>query len=95
MLPENRMTTHPGEILKEEFLEPLGITQVAFAKHLQIPIQQIKDLVKGKQEITPETAWLFSQALNTSPQFWMNLQSAFDLTNNRPDRVVMPLVKAA
>lgn len=95
MLPENRVTTHPGEILKEEFLEPLGITQVAFAKHLEIPVQRVNEIVRGKRGVTPETAWLFSQALGTTPQFWLNLQNAYDLTSNRPSREVKPLVKAA
>ena len=95
MLPENRVSTHPGEILKEEFLEPLGITQVAFAKHLEIPVQRVNEIVRGKRGVTPETAWLFSQALGTTPQFWLNLQNAYDLTSNRPSREVEPLVKAA
>jgi addiction module HigA family antidote len=95
MLPENRVTTHPGEILKEEFLEPLGVTQVAFAKHLEIPVQRVNEIVRGKRGVTPETAWLFSQALGTTPQFWLNLQNAYDLTRHRPSREVEPLVKAA
>jgi len=95
MLPENRVTTHPGEILKEDFLEPLGVTQVTFAKHLEIPVQRVNEIVRGKRGVTPETAWLFSQALGTTPQFWLNLQNAYDLTNNRPSRDVAPLVKAA
>ncbi len=95
MLPENRVTTHPGEILKEEFLRPLEITQIAFAKHLEIPVQRVNEIVRGKRGVTPGTAWLFSQALGTSPQFWMNLQNAYDLTSNRPKREIEPLVKAA
>jgi addiction module HigA family antidote len=95
MLPENRVSTHPGEILKEEFLEPLGITQVAFAKHLEIPVQRVNEIIRGKRGVTPETAWLFSQALGTTPQFWLNLQNVYDLTSNRPQRVVEPLVKVA
>jgi len=95
MLPENRVTTHPGEVLKEEFLEPLGVTQVAFAKHLEIPVQRVNEIVRGKRGITPETAWLFSQALGTTPQFWLNLQNAYDLTNHRPSQTIDPLVKAA
>ena len=95
MLPENRVTTHPGEILKEEFLLPLEITQVAFAKHLGIPVQRVNEIVRGKRGVTPETAWLFSQALGTSPQFWLNLQNTYDLTKNRPQREIKPLVKAA
>ena len=94
MLPENRAATHPGEVLKEEFLEPLGISQVAFARHVGIPLQRVNEIVRGKRGITPETAWLFSQALGTTPQFWMNLQDAYDLTNKRPQRIVERLVKA-
>ncbi len=92
MLPENRVTTHPGEILKEEFLDPLGITQVAFAAHIGVPLQRVNEIVRGKRGITPETAWIFSQALGTTPQFWMNLQSAYDLTSKRPERAVARLV---
>ena len=94
MLPENRITTHPGEVLKEEFLDPLGITQVAFARHIGVPLQRVNEIIRGKRGITPETAWLFSQALRTTPQFWMNLQDAYELTSNRPDRTVERLVKA-
>jgi addiction module HigA family antidote len=95
MLPENRVSTHPGEILKEDFLEPLGVTQVAFARHLEIPVQRVNEIIRGKRGVTPETAWLFSQALGTTPQFWLNLQNAYDLTHNRPSRAIAPLVKAA
>lgn len=94
MLPENRVTTHPGEILKEEFLDPLGITQVAFAAHIGVPLQRVNEIVRGKRGITPETAWIFSQALGTTPEFWMNLQNAYDLTSKRPEKVVMRLVAA-
>ena len=95
MLPENRVTTHPGEILQEEFLKPLGITQVAFAQHIGVPLQRVNEVIRGKRGVTPETAWLFSQALGTTPQFWMNLQNAYDLTSKRPQRSVDRLVKAA
>ncbi len=94
MLPEKRIATPPGEILKEEFLAPLGITQVALAKHIGIPLQRINEIIRGKRSITPETAWLLSQALGTTPQFWMNLQDAFDLTSKRPKRTIQRLIQA-
>lgn len=94
MLPENRVTTHPGEILKEEFLDPMSITQVAFAQHIGVPLQRVNEIVRAKRGITPETAWLFSQALGTTPQFWMNLQNAYDLTSKRPAHEVKRLIKA-
>ena len=79
MIPENRIPTHPGIILKEEFLDQLGISQVALAKHLGVPVQRVNELIRGKRGVTPQTAWLLAQALNTSPQFWLNLQSEYDL----------------
>ncbi|MBW4549585.1 MAG: HigA family addiction module antidote protein [Aphanocapsa sp. GSE-SYN-MK-11-07L] len=87
MIPTHRIPTHPGVILLEEFLEPMNITQVALAHHLNIPIQRINEIIKGKRGITPETAWLLSQAFNTTPQFWMNLQTNYDLALNRPKEV--------
>ena len=88
MIPENRIPTHPGVILSQEFLGPLGISQVAFAAHLGVPVQRINELVRGKRGITPETAWLLSQALNTTPEFWINLQAAYDLARSRPSEQV-------
>jgi len=95
MLPQNRTPTHPGEILLDEFLTPLGVTQVAFAAHLGVPVQRVNELVRGKRGVTPETAWLLSQALGTTPEFWMNLQAAHDLGRTRSGKVVKPLRDAA
>lgn len=92
MLPDNRIPTHPGEVLQEEFLTPMGLTQVAFAKHIGVPTQRINEIVRGKRGITPETAWLFAQALGTTPEFWLNLQTQYDLAVNRPKRHIKPLV---
>ena len=83
MLPENRIPTHPGEILLEEFLRPLGITQVAFARHIGAPVQRVNEIVRGKRGVTPETAWLLAGALGTTPEFWLNLQCAHDLARVR------------
>jgi antitoxin HigA-1 len=91
MIPENRIPTHPGEILLEEFLKPLAMTQVAFAQHIGAPTQRINEIVNGKRGITPETAWLFAQAFGTTPEFWMNLQSNYDLARKRPLREVLQL----
>ena len=91
MLPENRRPTHPGEVLLEEFLEPLGVTQVAFAEHIDVPLQRVNEIVRGKRGVTPETAWLFGQALGTTAEFWMNLQANFDLVASRPSRVIRRL----
>lgn len=91
MIPENRISTHPGEILKHEFLEPLGRSQSGLAAHLGIPIQRVNELVRGKRGVTPDTAWLLSQALKTTPEFWMNLQNNFDLSSNRPKNKIKPI----
>jgi addiction module HigA family antidote len=88
MIPENRIPTHPGVVLSQEFLAPLGLSQVALAAHLGVPVQRINELVRGKRGITPETAWLLAQALNTTPEFWINLQSASDLARCRPAQAV-------
>ena len=92
MLSKNRTSTHPGEILQYEFLEPLEISQAELARHLDVPNQRINELVKGKRGITPDTAWLLSKALNTTPEFWMNLQTNYDLTSMEPPKGIKKLV---
>ena len=92
LLPENRIPTHPGDVLLEEFLIPMGISQVALAKHLGIPVQRVNEIVRGKRGVTPDTAWLFAQALGTTPEFWINLQSAYDLARYHPSKLIQYLV---
>lgn len=79
MLPKNRTPTSPGEILKEEFLKPMGLTQVELAKRMGVPIQRLNTVVTGKRAVTAETAILLAGVLGTSPNFWMNLQTNLDL----------------
>lgn len=86
MLPENRVPTHPGEILNEEFLRPLGVAPAAFAKHIGVPAPRVSTIIRGQRSVTPETAWLFAQALGTTPEFWLNLQSAYNLARVQPKR---------
>ncbi len=88
MLPKNRIPTHPGEILLEEFLVPMNVSQVTFVAHIGVPIQRVNEIVRGKRVVTPETAWLFAEALGTSPEFWLNLQTNYDLVRFRPKRQV-------
>ncbi|MFU8859369.1 MAG: HigA family addiction module antitoxin [Cyclonatronaceae bacterium] len=92
MIPKNRVTTHPGTILLKEYLEPMGLTQKELADHLDIPIQRVNEIVRGKRGISPDTAWLLSEAFDTSPEFWLNLQSMHDLSSNRPDRHIKSLM---
>ena len=91
MLPRNRIPTHPGEILREEYLKPLGITQVAFASHIGVPLQRINEIIRGRRGVTPETAWLLSQALGTTPELWLNLQRNHDLALKRPEKKIQSL----
>jgi len=79
MIPKNRKPTHPGEILLEEFLEPMKMSQVDLARKMKVSLQRINTLINGKRDVTAETAILLSRVLKTSPEFWMNLQSAHDL----------------
>lgn len=94
MIPGNREATHPGVILLKEFLEPLGLTRKAFAEHVGIPARRVNEIVRGRRGVTPETAWLLSEALRTSPEFWLSLQAVHDLSASRPTRHVAPLVSA-
>jgi antitoxin HigA-1 len=94
MLPTNRVSTHPGELLKRMFLEEMAITQTALAAHTGMSVQRINELCAGKRGVTAETAWLLAQALGTSPEFWMNAQVAHDLTKNRPAKK-LALIKSA
>ena len=95
MLPSNRIPTHPGVILEEHFLAPLELTQVTLAKHLDIPVQRVNEIVRGKRGVTPQTAWLFAHAFETTPEFWINLQASYDLARTRPDREIASLRKAS
>jgi addiction module HigA family antidote len=94
VLPRKRIPVHPGEVLKTEFLIPLGLTQVDLAEHLEVPVQRIGEIVRGKRGVTPKTAWLLAQALDTTPEFWTTLQAQHDLAANRPERSVERLSRA-
>ena len=94
MLPRNRIPTHPSEVLEEEFLGPLGLTQVELARHIGVPVQRVNEIVRGKRGVTPETAWLLAQAFETAPEFWVDLQARHDLARHRPNGEVAPLRRA-
>jgi len=93
MIPEHRRPTSPGEILAEEFLRPLGLTQTALARHIGVPVRRVNEIVRGKRAVSPETAQLFAAALGTSAEFWMNAQSSHDLATHRIEVHVEPLVE--
>src|SRR5277367_192697 len=85
MLSLHRVSTHPGRVLLKEFLEPLELTQVKLAQAINIPQNRINELVRGKRGITPETALLLAEYFKNSAEFWMNLQTAYDLTRARAE----------
>lgn len=91
MIPTNRIPTHPGEILLNDFLDPLGVTQKAFAEHIGVPNQRVNEIVRGRRGVSSETAWLFANALGTTPEFWMNLQVLHDLALSRPSKEIKRL----
>ena len=70
---------HPGEILMEEFLEPMGISQYRLAKDISVPPRRINEIVHGKRSITADTALRLGRFFDMSPQFWLNLQTRYDL----------------
>ena len=78
-VPTNRVPTHPGEMLLEEFLKPMGLSQRNLADSIHVPYQRINEIVNGRRGVTPATALRFSRFFGTSASFWMNLQLRWDL----------------
>jgi antitoxin HigA-1 len=78
-----RVTTHPGEMLREEFLAPLGISQNALALKIRVPATRVGEIVKGKRAITPDTALRLARFFGNSAEFWLNLQQMYDLSKAR------------
>lgn len=83
---------HPGEILLEEFLKPLGLTQYRLAKSLSVPPRRINEIVQGKRAITADTALRLARFFRNSERFWLNLQTTYDLERER-DRLAGRLLK--
>ena len=70
---------HPGEILKEEFLDPLGLSQREFARAIDVPPNRVNEIIRGRRSVTGDTAIRFSLALGTSPEMWLRLQARYEL----------------
>lgn len=79
MMPKNAPPTHPGEVLLEEFLKPLEMSQAEAARRMRMPTNRVNELVKGKRGMTPRTALRLAKLCDTTPNFWMNLQVNRDL----------------
>lgn len=82
-VPTHREPTHPGEMLLEEFLNPMGITQRELAMAIHVPYQRVNELVNKRRGVTPSTALRLARYFGTSPDFWMNLQLRWDLYRTR------------
>jgi addiction module HigA family antidote len=90
MLPKKRPPTHPGEMLLLEFLVPMGITQSDFCKHLCWSYARLNEIINGKRGVSADSALTFAEALNTSPEFWLNLQRNWDLWHARKQHSHIP-----
>jgi antitoxin HigA-1 len=78
-IPTHRAPTHPGQMLSEEFLKPMGITQRELADSIHVPYQRINEIINGRRGVTPSTALRLSKFFSVSPDFWLNLQLRWDL----------------
>ena len=77
------ISTHPGAMLQEEFLNPLGLTKNALAMKIRVPATRIGDIIHGRRSVTPDTALRLARFFGNSPEFWLNLQQMHDLSKAR------------
>lgn len=75
-----RLRTHPGEILREEYLVPLGVSARALAKALDVPANRLTEIMRGARDVSADTAIRLGRYFGTDPRFWLNLQAAYDLS---------------
>lgn len=95
MLPKKRPPTHPGEVLLEEFLKPLGVTQKAFAAHLGWTYARLNEVINGRRQVSADSALALGEALKTGPEFWLNLQRDWDLWRAIDSHRKVPPIKRA
>ena len=93
-IPTHRAPTHPGEMLLEEFLAPLGISQRELADAIRVPYQRVNELVNGRRGVTPSTALRLGRFFDMTPDFWMNLQLRWDLFEaQRKEKAVLQQIR--
>jgi len=88
-IPTHRTPTHPGEMLLEEFLNPMGLTQRELADAIHVPYQRVNDIVNGRRGITPSTALRLAKYFNMTPDFWMNVQLRWDMYFAQQDELTV------
>ena len=98
-IPTHRTPTHPGEMLLEEFLKPMKLTQRELAKAIRVPYQRINEIINGRRGITPSTALRLARFFGTTPDVWMSLQLRWDLyfarrTEDRELKTIQPYSSA-
>lgn len=79
MAKKNMHPIHPGEILQEEFLTPLDVSQSKLARDIDVPHRRINEIIRGKRSVSPDTAMRLARYFGTTPEFWMSLQATYDL----------------
>lgn len=79
MIPSNRPPTPPGVIVEEEFIKPLGLSRADVARQMGIPVSRLNEVIRGRCAVKADTALRLARVFDTSPEFWMNLQTACDL----------------
>ncbi len=93
-MPRNRMRAiHPGEVLREEFLAPINMTPHALAQAIRVPASRVNDIVLQRRAITVDTAARLARYFGTSPEFWLNLQTAYDLKTLSTARAIAAEIK--
>ncbi len=85
MIPKNRVVMHPGEMLCEGYLEPMGLSQAEFARRTGIPASAINEIIAGRRRVSSRLAIIFGDALGTGPEFWVRLQADHDFTKDREE----------
>ncbi|OFX07843.1 MAG: addiction module antidote protein, HigA family [Alphaproteobacteria bacterium RIFOXYD12_FULL_60_8] len=78
--------THPGEVLREDFLKPMGLSQYALAKAIHVPQIRVSEIVHGKRAVTPDTALRLARYFGTSAEFWIGMQASYDLDSARDQK---------
>jgi antitoxin HigA-1 len=93
MLPKNRPPTHPGEMLLKEFLEPMNISQKAFAAHLGWTYARLNEIINAKRGISADSALALAEAFNMEPYFWLNLQKNWELWHAQQNhKLIQPII---